>query len=687
MDGVGTLHADYIQRRLRVEFDSQRVAIEQISARLDEIGFPGELPQEIELPTAVAKNPQRQLRVTTLVGGGLLLAAGIIHLIVLNAAETAIGLSHLAAALAIGSTIVSGAPVARAGLRAIRLWALDMNALMTIAAVGALAIGDYFEAATAMFLFGVSLWLESFSLGRARLAVESLLKLTPAVAHRFAGSDIRDVPSHELQSGDLLLVKPGERVPVDGVVERGVSAVNQAPITGESLPVDKSAGDRVFAGILNGEGSLEVRATCDAKNSTLAHIARLVEQAQSQRSATERFVDRFARRYTPAVIALAVLIATLPPLLAYFGISWAAAVSAGQWFHRGLVLLVIACPCALVISTPVTIVCGLHRAARQGILVKGGAHLENAGLIDCVAFDKTGTLTTGVAQVVRIEPSDGVAEDQLLTIAAALESQSEHPLAVAVVSAARERGLTWSEPEEFLALRGFGVRGTLQGETWFAGNARLFREEQLPCGQTVDDSQALTQILVGTRNRLLGVIQLADASRSDAATTIAELRQLGIRPIVMLSGDRREVAQRVARELDIDEVLADLLPQDKVAQVTRLAREHLHLAMVGDGVNDAPALAAARVGIALGSQASDTAMETADIVVMSPHLRRVADLIRLGRRTRRLLAQNIVLALSLKAAVLLLAAAGLATLWMAVAADVGASLIVIFNGMRLLQET
>jgi Cd2+/Zn2+-exporting ATPase len=687
LDGVGPLHADYIKRRLRVEFDDQRVAVEHIATRLKEIGFPGELPQEAELPTVSPKQAQRRLGLTTIIGGGLLLVAGIIHLVALNATDVpSIWLSRLAAGLSIVSTIISGTPVARAGLRAIRLRALDMNALMTIAAVGALAIGDYFEAATAMFLFGVSLWLESFSLGRARRAVESLLQLTPAVAHRLEPSGVVDVSSRELRPDDVMLVKPGERVPVDGVIERGASAVNQAPITGESLPVDKTVGDQVFAGTLNGEGSLEVRATCDAQNSTLSHIARLVEQAQTQRSATERFVDLFARRYTPAVIGLAILIAAVPPLLAHFGVSWAATVSAGEWFHRGLVLLVIACPCALVISTPVTVVCGLHRAARQGMLVKGGEHLENAGLIDCIAFDKTGTLTTGAAQVTRIEPDAGATADDVLRIAAALESQSEHPLALAVVTAARDRGLTWPEPTDFTALRGFGVRGNLQGETWFAGNSRLFREEQLPGAAQSSASESLTQILVGTRNRFLGVIYLADACRPDAAAAIAELRQLGIQQIAMLTGDRQEVADRVARELDIREVFADLLPQDKVARVTQLVETYPHMAMVGDGVNDAPALAAARLGIVLGSQSSDTALETADVVVMSAQVRRVADLVRLGRRTRRLLSQNIVLALSLKAAVLLLAAAGVATLWMAVAADVGASLIVIFNGMRLLRD-
>jgi len=505
------------------------------------------------------------------------------------------------------------------------------------------------------------------------------------VAHRVDESGtVADVAPGELAVGDRVLVKPGERLPVDGVVANGTSGVNQAPITGESLPVEVEPGHRVFAGSINGEGSLEITASETADRSTLAHIARLVEQAQRTQAPTERFVNRFARRYTPAVIVLAVVLAVVPPLLFDQ--------PAIEWLHRGLVLLVIACPCALVISTPVTIVSGLHAAARRGLLVKGGGPLEDAGRIDVVAFDKTGTLTTGQAQVVGVLNFEATGEDEVLRVAAALEVHSEHPLAQAIVAAVRSRGLEWEPAGEMAALRGFGLQGTLDGETYYVGNMRLFEEQHLggDCGlshhaERIEQAGgAATVALVGTKHRMLGAVLLSDRPRDEARSVVAELRRSGVRSVVMLTGDSRPVAEQIAAELGIDGVFAELLPQEKVEQVTQLMERYPGLAMVGDGVNDAPALVAAHLGIALGSEASDTALETADVVVTSSRLGRVVELLRLGRRCRRLLAQNITIALAVKAAVLALAAAGLATMWMAVAADVGASMLVIFNGMRLL---
>jgi Cd2+/Zn2+-exporting ATPase len=470
--------------------------------------------------------------------------------------------------------------------------------------------------------------------------------------------------------------------------------VNQAPITGERAPIDKTTGDHVFAGTLNGEGSLEIRATRAATESTLAHIARLVEQAQAARSPTERFVDHFARRYTPTVILLAVLLACVPPLVAYtIGAEWASVVAPIDWFHRGLVLLVIACPCALVISTPVTIVCGLHRAARHGILVKGGAHLESAGVVDCIAFDKTGTLTTGDAEVLGIVPVGDATADDALRLAAMLERHSEHPLAAAIVAAAAARGLDVPETSRFAAIRGFGVEGDHEGVTYYVGSPRLFRTNgwggaaaHRDFTDEVPAAAAATVALVGTRERIAGAILLADPPRADAAFAVRQLKQMGVARIVMITGDSRATAQWIAGQLGIDDARAELLPQDKVDEVARLVQTHPRMAMVGDGVNDAPALAASRLGIALGSQASDTALETADVVIMSPKLERVVELLRLGRRTRAVLWQNILLSLAIKALVFVLAALGIATMWMAVAADVGASMLVIFNGMRLLGD-
>ncbi len=675
--GVRSLHADMLQHTLRVELDPDQLDTDAIIGAIGRIGFevrPHE-PAEARSSRSQYAGP----KLTTLSGGALLLIAATVHI--------ATGETSMAVALTlVASTVISGLPVAQAAWRAVRARALEMNALMTIAAIGAVGIGEYFEAATAMFLFGVSLWLESLSMDRARRAVRSLVRLMPTVAHRMVDGSIEDVDPAELQVGVRIVVRPGERIPVDGTVATGRSAVNQAPITGESVPVEKSPGEQVFAGTLNGEGSLEVVALCTTEASTLAHIGRLVKQARTTRSRTERYVDRFARRYTPAVIAAAVIVALGGPLAAELGMAWAANLDAAAWFHRGLVLLVVACPCALVISTPVTIVCGLAHAARRGILIKGGEHLENAGRIDAMALDKTGTLTTGSIQVVSIDPVAGHSADELLQVAAALEQHSEHPLAAAIVSAAEERGMRLPAATGFLAKRGFGVQAEIHGETFLVGSRRMIGQHVTwPGTETLDspEEDPTTMVFVATNDAPWGVIHLADAPRDDAQDAIAQLDSLGIAPMVMLTGDSRAVADHIAGLLGIDRADAELLPEDKVARVRELADRYPQLAMVGDGVNDAPALAASRLGIALGGGASDTAMETADVVITSGKLGRLIELVRLGRRCRRTLGQNITLALSLKAVVAVAAVAGLASLWMAVAADVGASLLVIFNGMRL----
>ncbi len=465
--------------------------------------------------------------------------------------------------------------------------------------------------------------------------------------------------------------------------------MNQAPITGESAPVEKQAGSKVFAGTLNGEGSLVLEVTHSAGDSTLAHIARLIEEARSARSPTQRFVDEFARSYTPAIIILALALMIVPSILAQWNIAWAAQVGTIGWIHRGLVLLVIACPCALVISTPVTIVSGLHQATRNGILVKGGEFLEKAASLQILALDKTGTVTTGSMSVTDVDAFNGSSPDEVLRLAAALERHSEHPLALAITGAADRRGLATIATVAVEALRGLGVRGELNGETYYLGSARLFAEPQFHLSSNdralLKPQKQETFAWLGTADRLIGAIQLADCTRPGTRDAIDDFRRLGLDRIVMLTGDNAAVAQTIAREIGISEVQAELMPQDKIDHVRLLAKAG-RTAMVGDGVNDAPALAAADVGIALGGQSSDTAMETADVVVMAPDLSKVAQLVRLSRRCRRLLKQNIVFALATKLGVLLLAAVGFATMWMAVAADVGASMIVIANGMRMIQR-
>lgn len=678
--GIESISPDYLNRDLRISLDPAQVSAGDVATHLQDIGFAARLKGD----SAESSSPSTSAihrHWTTAVGGVLLVTAAIAFALGMPWSKVNIFL--------VVSTLCSALPVVRAAWRAVRLKWLDMNALMTIAATGALAIGETAEAATAMFLFGVSVWLESYSLDRARRAVRTLVELAPMVAHRVLKDGTVDVDPGELSTGDEVLVKPGERFPVDAVVEQGVSSVNQAPITGESIPVEKSPGDEVFAGTLNGESAVHVRATKPAADSTLAHIARLVEQAQTDRSPTQRFVDRFARRYTPAVIVLAILLTIAPPLAGELGLLHSSiATEWTTWLQRGLVLLVIACPCALVISTPVTIVCGLRQATREGMLIKGGEHLENAASIDALAIDKTGTLTNGQPKVVRVEPVGGHREAEVLQIAAALEQQSEHPLATAIVEGAAEQGLTLPSISEFEALRGFGVRASIDGETYYVGNERLMAEychaAFSPAEIEIDGGNTLA--LVATTQQLIGVIYLADTLRDDANESLLHLQELHVRPLVMLTGDRQSVAEELAAKLPIDEVRADLLPDQKLDLVEQMAANYRTLAMVGDGVNDAPALVRSDLGIALGSQASDTALETADVVIMTPRLSRLVELVRLGRTCRRLLRQNIALALGIKLIVLVAAGLGWATMWMAVAADVGASMLVIANGMRILQR-
>ena len=681
--GIESLEPLYLERRLQITFDPRETTPPRIAEAISDLGFPAVVARDDE---PQAERPPRPLRWwTTMIGGVLLAVAGLTALASLWLPNAHSVTSATIKALCFLSTLVTGAPVARAGWRALRLRSADMNLLMTVAAVGALGIGEYFEAATAMFLFGVSLQLEGFSLDRTRRAVHGLAALAPTVAHHLHNDHIHDVSPATLKVDDLVLVKPGERVPVDGVVESGASSVNEAPVTGESVPVEKETGAKVFGGSLNGEGSLTIRVIHTAGESTVARIARLVVEAQASRAPTARFVDEFARRYTPGVIGLAALLAIVPPLLAHLGLELVPGVPPSEWFRRALVLLVIACPCALVISTPVTIVCGLYRAARRGLLVKGGEHLENAAQVDCVAIDKTGTLTTGRAEVVRIDTAPGATSDGVLRVAASLEQSSEHPLAAAIVRAARQRGIAPQSISEFTARRGLGVEGRLDGQMWFVGSPRMLAERLPAVAGALDATQDhATAVCVGTNERWLGTIYLTDSPRADAAEAITAMRAAGVKRIVVLTGDRRSVADRIGKLVGADEVAAELLPDDKVAHVTQLALQHPHLAMVGDGVNDAPALAASRLGIALGSDASDLAIETADVIVLSPHLSKVAELLQLGRTVRRRLRENIGLSLGIKALVLILAAAGLATLWIAVAADVGASLLVIANGMRLI---
>ncbi len=558
----------------------------------------------------------------------------------------------------------------------------DMNLLMTIAVAGAIGIGEWFEAATVSFLFAVSLLLESWSVGRARRAVETLLDLAPPVARLKEEDGHREVLPDEVAVGSHIIVKAAERIPLDGRVVRGSSEVNQAPITGESMPVRKQSGDEVFAGTINGDATLEIETTKPAGDTTLAHIIRLVSEAQSRRSPSEQWVEKFARWYTPAVIVAAVLIFIVPPLA--FSQSWA------DWFYRSLVLLVIACPCALVISTPVSIVAALAASARNGVLVKGGVYMEAPAHVRTIAFDKTGTITLGQATVQQVVPLSGHDERELLQRAAAMETHSNHPLARAIVEYARLEGINFEPAEDFEVIQGKGATARFDGRDFWLGSHRYLEER----GQeTPEMHERLVRmadaghsvVVIGTNDHVCGLIGIADAIRPDAKASIASLRQAGVKHLVMLTGDNAGTASAIAAEMGIDDVRAELLPQDKVDAVERLVTEHGHVAMVGDGVNDAPSLARATLGIAMGAAGSDAAIEAADIALMSDDLSKLPWLIRHSRRTLAIIRQNIAFSLLVKAAFVVLTLVGYASLWAAIAADVGASLLVVFNGLRLLR--
>jgi Cd2+/Zn2+-exporting ATPase len=627
---------------------------------------------------------QRRRELATWGGGGLLLLAFILSLL---------GLPEVVSnGLYAAAIVVGGIYVARAGWVGIRTTrAPDMNALMTVAAIGAMVVGEFAEGALTVFLFSLGELLESLSMDRARNAIRTLMNLTPEEATLLSGTEERRVHVSALVPGDQVVVRPGERIPMDGHILEGSSAVNQAPITGESMPVEKHVGDEVFAGTINGNGVLVMEVTRRAEDTTLARILRLVEEAQSQRAPAQRFVDRFARVYTPAVIGLAALVAVVPPLLGFGALS--------TWFYRALVLLVIACPCALVISTPVTIVSALARAARSGVLVKGGRHLEAMASLRAVAFDKTGTLTMGEPRVVNagceLLPDGGECEScgDLLAKAAAVEGRSEHTLARAVTRYAESEGVSdrYAAAEAVQAMTGLGVAGLVAGHTVSVGSVALCRqngngESELCRLATEEERKGYTVLVIedtccGSRCFL----SVSDALRDGAADTVRGLRRTGIEHTVMLTGDNPHIAALIAEQVGVDDAKAGLLPDDKVAAVRDLIERYEHVAMVGDGVNDAPALATATVGIAMGAAGTDTALETADVALMSDDLAKLPFAIGLSRRALNTVRANIAFALLIKAAFLSLAMAGVATLWMAVLADTGASLLVALNGIRLLR--
>ncbi len=584
--------------------------------------------------------------------------------------------------------LAGGALVVPKAFRSVRAFSLDMNVLMTVAVAGAVAIGETAEGAAVVFLFALSELLESWSVGRARRAIQALMQLTPDSALVKREGAWLEVPATDVQPGETILVKPGQKSALDGEVVSGNSAMDQSPITGESLPVEKTSGDSVFAGSINGEGSLEVRVTKTAGNTTVARIIKMVEEAQQQRAPAQRFVDAFAKIYTPAVMVLAIVLAIAPPLL--FAQPW------DVWIYRALVMLVIACPCALVISTPVSVVSGLTAMARAGVLIKGGAYLEALASLRALAVDKTGTITEGKPRVQEAIPWNDTSLTEIIRIAATLDAQSSHPLAQAVVAYASEQGVALDTATDFQSITGRGAKGSIGGHAYFVGNHRLAHElgvctPELETKLAEIEASARSVVIVGHQphgdcaGEVLGILTVGDTIRAEAREAIERIHAAGIRKIVMLSGDNTRTAQAVANQAGIDEAYGDLLPDQKIEKVRRLALEHGGVGMIGDGVNDAPALAAATVGFAMGAGGTDTAIETADVALIKDDLLMVAKAIRMGRRTVGVIRFNIIFALSVKAVFLILALLGDTSLWLAVLADTGATLLVVANALRLLR--
>ena len=578
------------------------------------------------------------------------------------------------------SMAVGGWPIARAALGALRRRSLDMNVLMALAAVGAVGIGAYAEGAWVLVLFAVGTGLESLALERSRLSVEALMELAPAQARVLVDGHEQLIDVEDVEPGAQFVVRPGERLALDGVVVDGASSIDQSPITGESVPVDKQPGDEAFAGTLNIHGSLTFRATKRADESTLSRVAVLVEQAQSSRAPAERFIDRFARIYTPLVFLAAMLVATVP--LAFGG-------ELHTWLYRALALLIVACPCSLVISVPVAVVSAVGGAARRGILIKGGQALEDLARVRTVALDKTGTLTLGLPQLRSVVAIDGLPQDAALALMAAVEARSEHPLAAALRRGARERGLSVTEAREFLALPGRGAQASIDGRDLWAGGPRLVAERAGGLPPQLDElhERGETAIALGEGDRVLALFGLADSPRAQAADLADELRAVGVRQVVMLTGDSEPVARAVAAHAGLTEWRSGLLPEDKLTAVQQLEDQTGAVAMVGDGVNDAPALAAARVGVAMGAAGSDVALQSADVALMSDRLDRLPEAIGLARRALSIMRVNVVASLIIKSAFVLLAPFGLVTLVLAVAADMGMSLLVTLNALRLLRTS
>ncbi|UDU81094.1 heavy metal translocating P-type ATPase [Pseudomonas sp. HN2-3] len=672
--GIEQLEFNLINRVLGVRHTLGGTA--EIERAIDSLGMNAEPLIEGDAATAASASPSKTRWWPLGLSAVAAIAAEVVHF-------TGLAPEWLVAALALAAILGCGLGTYKKGWIALKNRNLNINALMSIAVTGAVLIGQWPEAAMVMVLFTIAELIEARSLDRARNAISGLMQLTPDMATvQQADGQWREVEVREVAIGAQVRVRPGERIGLDGEVTSGQSSVDQAPITGESLPVEKAMGDKLFAGTINQAGALEYRVTAAAGQSTLARIIKAVEEAQGARAPTQRFVDQFSRIYTPVVFALALAVALIPPLFL-----------AGAWFdwvYRALVLLVVACPCALVISTPVTIVSGLAAAARKGILIKGGVYLEGGRKLDYLALDKTGTLTHGKPVQTDAKVLEPLFEGRAQALAASLGERSDHPVSRAIAQFGKAQGLALSEVGDFAALAGRGVRGVIEGEVYHLGNHRLVEELGL-CSPALEaqldalERQGKTVVLLLDRSGPLALFAVADTVKQSSRQAIAELHELGIKT-VMLTGDNPHTAEAIAAQVGIDRAEGNLLPDDKLKTIEALYSQGHRVGMVGDGINDAPALARAEIGFAMAAAGTDTAIETADVALMDDDLRKIPAFVRLSRQSAAILRQNIILALGIKAIFLAITFAGMATLWMAVFADMGVSLLVVFNGLRLLRR-
>ncbi|TYS89826.1 heavy metal translocating P-type ATPase [Rossellomorea aquimaris] len=665
--GVNSVSVHFSTGKLKAEHEN---SVEEIISEVSKIGFRASLSSKNNGAEPAKHNEGKGLIITS----GILIALGFIG--------SFTGVSPFITTLMYAmAMVISGYKPVKSAFYSIKSRSLDMNVLMSAAAIGAAFIGEWLEGATVVWLFALGTTLQNMSLEKTRDSIRNLMNLAPSEAWIKVGSQLMKKPVEEVSVGDILVVKPGDRIPLDGEIVTGESSVNQAPITGESIPVDKQAGDTVYAGTINENGSLEVKVTKLVEDTTISKIIHLVEEAQEQKAPTQAFIDKFAGIYTPIVFVLALVVMVIPPLL-NFG-SW------GEWFYKGLELLVVACPCALVISTPVAIVSAIGNAAKNGVLIKGGTFLEKAGAINAIAFDKTGTLTEGKPNVSQINALR-TSEDELLSIALTLEEYSTHPIARTIVRYANDKGIQAKQGELFKSIVGKGVQATVGGEVYYAGNARLFDEMEIPLGEakaSVEDlhSKGKTVVIIGTRKEIIGVISVADTIRTTTVNALNGLKKAGVNQVVMLTGDNEGTAKMISKETSVNRYFAELLPEDKVEAIKQLQREGHNVAMVGDGINDAPALATADLGIAMGGAGTDTAMETADIVLMADNLEKLPHTINLSRKALSIIKQNIWFSLIVKFVALALIFPGWLTLWLAVLSDTGAAIIVILNALRLVK--